>query len=119
VMIDADGKLVGFGISMPSLSAALQRSRGRLLPFGWLHLLLALRKAEVVDMYLVAVKPEFVSRGVIAILMTDLNRTAMEEGVKYAETNPELETNIQVQQLWKDYEKRQHKRRRVYLKKLA
>lgn len=119
IMIDADRKLVGFGISMPSLTEALQKSRGRLFPFGWLRLLLAFRKPEVVDMYLVAVKPEFVSRGVIAILMTDLNRSAMEEGIKYAETNPELETNIAVQQLWKDYDKRQHKRRRVYLKALA
>lgn len=119
VMVDTDDRLVGFGISMPSLTKALQRSRGRILPFGWLHLLMAFHKPKVMDMYLVAVKPEFVSRGVIAILMTDLNRSAMEEKLEFAETNPELETNFAVQQLWKDYEKRQHKRRRVYLKKFA
>jgi GNAT superfamily N-acetyltransferase len=70
-------------------------------------------------MYLVAVKPEYQSRGVIAVLMTALNRTAIEVGVEVSETNPELETNIEVHGIWKDYDKRQHKRRRVYLKKLA
>lgn len=117
IMIDADDKLVGFGISMPNLSAALRQCKGRLFPFGWYHLLKALKKPEVIDMYLVAVRPEYVSRGVIAILMTDLNRSAIEEQVVYAETNPELETNLAVQQIWKDYDKEQHKRRRVYLKK--
>jgi len=118
IMIDEHDKLVGFGIAMPSLSDALIKSRGRLFPLGWWHLLSALKKPSVIDMYLVAVRPEYQSRGVIAILMTDLNKSAMEEGVLYAETNPELESNFAVQQLWKDYERRQHKRRRVYLKKL-
>lgn len=118
VMVDTEGKLVGFGIAMPNLSDALRESRGRLFPLGWYRLLKALKKPEVIDMYLVAVRPEYQSRGVIAVLMTDLNRSAIEAGVKYAETNPELETNLAVQQLWKDYEKRQHRRRRVYLKTL-
>jgi len=100
------------------LSDALRLSRGRLFPLGWYRLLKALKKPEVIDMYLVAVRPEYQSRGVIAVLMTDLNRSAIEAGVKYAETNPELETNLAVQQLWKDYDKRQHRRRRVYLKSL-
>lgn len=119
VMVDAEDRLIGFGVSMPSLSAALQKARGRLFPLGWFHLLRALKHPEVVDMYLVAVKPEYQARGVIALIMSAINASAMENGVEYAETNPELETNIEVQGLWKDYEKRQHKRRRVYLKKLA
>lgn len=118
VMVDGEGKLIGFGISMPTLSDALRKTHGRLLPFGWMHILKALKKPDTIDMYLVAVRPEYKSRGVIAILMTDLNRTAVRDGVKYAESNPELETNLAVQQMWKDYERRQHKRRRVYLKKL-
>jgi GNAT superfamily N-acetyltransferase len=119
VIVDAQEKLIGFGISMPSLSRALQKAKGRLFPFGWLHLLLAFRHPKQADMYLVAVKPEYQSRGVIAVLMTALNRTAIEVGVEVSETNPELETNIEVHGIWKDYDKRQHKRRRVYLKKLA
>jgi hypothetical protein len=69
-------------------------------------------------MMLVAVRKEFVARGVVALIMTALNKSAIENGVKYAESNPELETNIAVHGMWKDYPKRQHKRRRVYLKKL-
>ncbi|HET7839114.1 MAG TPA: GNAT family N-acetyltransferase [Rectinemataceae bacterium] len=119
IVVDKDGKLIGFGITMPSLSKALQKSRGRLLPFGWLHLMLALRKPTVIDMYLIAVRPEYQSRGVVAFLMTSLNQAAIDAGVKVAESNPELETNVEVQSLWKGYEKRQHKRRRIYLKRLA
>jgi len=118
VMVDQEEKLVGFGISMPNLSGALRKSRGRLFPFGWVYFLRALRNPTVIDMYLVAVKREYQSRGVIAILMTELNRNAIAAGIEYAESNPELETNIMVQQLWKDYDKVQHKRRRVYLKSL-
>ena len=69
-------------------------------------------------MLLVAVRKEYLARGTIAILMTALNQSAIENGIKYSETNPELETNIAIQGLWKSYTKRQHKRRRVYLKKL-
>jgi GNAT superfamily N-acetyltransferase len=118
VLVDGNDKLIGFGISMPSLSRALQVSKGRLLPFGWAHLLLALRHPSVIDMYLIAVKPEYQARGVIAFVMTSLTQSAIEEGVQYAETNPELETNVEVQGVWKDYEHVQHKRRRVFLKKL-
>ncbi|HTX72075.1 MAG TPA: GCN5 family acetyltransferase, partial [Rectinemataceae bacterium] len=118
LLVDDKDKLIGFGISMPSLSKALQKSKGSLLPFGWLRLLLALRHPKVIDMYLVAVKPEYQARGVIAFMMTSLNQSAIEEGVQYAESNPELETNVEVQGLWKGYERTQHKRRRVYLKHL-
>jgi ribosomal protein S18 acetylase RimI-like enzyme len=118
IVVDKDGKLIGFGITMPSLSKALQKSKGRILPFGWLHLMLALRRPKVIDMYLIAVKPEYQSRGVVAFLMTSLNQSAIEAGVKIAESNPELETNVEVQGLWKGYDKRQHKRRRIYIKHL-
>jgi GNAT superfamily N-acetyltransferase len=119
VIVDAQDSLVGFAITIPSLSDALHRHRGRLFPFGWLSLLRALKNPEIVDMMLVAVRKEYVARGVVAILMTALNKSAIEEGVQYAETNPELETNIAVQSLWKGFPKRQHKRRRVYLKHLS
>ena len=64
-----------------------------------------------------AVKPEYQERGVVAIIMNALNKSAIEAGVKYSETNVELETNIKVQSMWKDYEKIQHKRRRAFIKK--
>jgi hypothetical protein len=116
VLIDENEKLIGFGVSMPSLSIAAQKAKGRLFPLGWLHILLALRKPEVIDMYIVAIKPEYQERGVIAIIMNSLNKSAIESGVKYSETNVELETNVKVHSLWKDYEKEQHKRRRAFIK---
>jgi GNAT superfamily N-acetyltransferase len=116
VLVDENQKLIGFGVAMPSLSLAAQKAGGRLFPFGWLHLLLALRHPEVIDMYIVAIKPEYQERGVIAIIMNALNKSAIDEGVKYSETNVELETNVKVHSLWKDYEKVQHKRRRAFVK---
>ncbi|MDA8411390.1 MAG: GCN5 family acetyltransferase [Treponema sp.] len=118
VLVDEEDRLVGFGIAMPSLSRALQRSRGRLLPLGWLHLLLALRKPEILDLYLVGVKKEWQSRGIVALLLSSINESAREAGIKFAESNPELEDNIAVQGLWNAHERTRHKRRRVYLKRL-
>jgi hypothetical protein len=118
VLVDAEGKLAGFAITVPNLSEPLNRHKGRLFPFGWISLLRALKNPTTIDMLLVAVRKEYVARGVVALLMTALNDSAIKAGIKYAETNPELETNLAVQNLWKDFPKRQHKRRRVYLKRL-
>jgi GNAT superfamily N-acetyltransferase len=118
IVVDKDDKLIAFGISMPSLSRALQKCHGRLVPFGWIPLLRALKHPKTIDMYLVAVRPEYKARGVIAFLMTSLAASCIEAGVVSAETNAELETNVEVQSIWKDFERRQHKRRRAYKKAL-
>jgi GNAT superfamily N-acetyltransferase len=118
VVLDGNGKMVAFGIVMPSLSRALQKSKGRLFPFGFLHLLQALRKNDRADLYLVAVKGEYQGKGVNAILMDRVYRMFIEMGIKKIETNPELEWNTNVQGQWKYYQKRQHKRRRCYIKKI-
>ncbi len=118
VAVDKDEKLVAFGISIPNLSRALQKGRGRLFPIGWYHLLRALRKPDTIDFLLIAVKPETAARGAIAFLMASLIDSCIEAGVKKAETSGELESNVEVQSLWNDFEHRQHKRRRAYVKKL-
>jgi ribosomal protein S18 acetylase RimI-like enzyme len=119
VVLDADGRMAAFGIVMPSLSRALQKSKGRLFPFGFLHLLRALRKNDRADLYLVAVKGEYQGKGVNAILMDRVYRMFVEMGIKKIETNPELEWNTDVQGQWKYYQKRQHKRRRAFIKHIA
>ncbi len=113
---NAAGELVAVGISMPSLSRALQQAKGRLLPFGWFYLLKALmwRKPRVLDLLLVAVKPEYQNKGVNALLFTDLIPVYQKMGFEYGETNPELETNDKVQSQWQYLETEQHKRRRCY-----
>lgn len=116
LVLDPDDRVVAFGVCMPSLSRALQKAHGRLLPFGWWHLLRALRNPRVLDFYLIAVSPEYQNRGVHVPLFTEITRACIRNGIEYAETAGELETNTKVQSLWKDYEVRQHKRRRVYVK---
>jgi ribosomal protein S18 acetylase RimI-like enzyme len=119
VILDQQGEMVAFGIVMPSLSRALQLAQGRMFPLGFLHLFKALRKNDRADMYLVAVKGEYQGKGVNAILMDHVHRLFIKMGIKYIETNPELETNSNVQGQWKYYEKRLHKRRRAFIKFLC
>ena len=116
VVENAAGELVAVGISMPSLSRALQRARGRLLPFGWFHLLRALRwrRPEALDLLLVAVRPDYQNKGVNALLFTDLIPVYQQLGFKYAESNPELEVNEKVQSQWQYFHTEQHKRRRCF-----
>ncbi len=119
LITDADDRLVAVGISMPSLSEALQKSHGRLLPFGWYYLLKALfmkRRAKVLDLLLVAVKPEYQNKGINALLFSDLIPVYQKLGFVYAESNPELEMNGKVQAQWDYFRTEQHKRRRAFIK---
>ena len=119
VVVDENDELVAVGISMPSLSKALRRARGRFLPLGWYHLLRAIRgHSDVVDLLLVAVKPEYQNKGVNALLFTDLIPGYIANGYKYAESNLELEGNERVQKQWEYFERRQHRRRRAWRKEL-
>lgn len=119
LVIDENDLLVGVGISMPSMSRALQKSRGKMLPFGWWHLLKGLKgKNDRVDLMLVAVRPEYQNKGVNALLFTDLIPKYIANGYKWAESNPEMETNAKVQGQWDYFKHRQHRRRRSYTKTL-
>lgn len=112
-------EMVAFGVALPSLSHALQKSHGQLFPLGFIYLLNALRKNERADLYLVAVKSEYRGSGANAILMNSMYEVFRKLGVKKIETNPELETNQLVQGQWKYFETRQHKRRRVFIKQIG
>lgn len=119
LVVDRNDRLVAVGISMPSMSRALQKSRGRMLPLGWWHLLKGLKgKNDRVDLLLVAVHPDYQNKGVNAILFQDLLPYYIAKGYRYAESNPEMETNAKVQRQWEAYNPRQHRRRRCYSKKL-
>jgi len=120
LITDQADNLIGVGISIPSLSKALQKAKGRLLPFGWFHLLKALfwDKAKIVDLLLVAVKPEYQNKGVNALLFSDLIPIYQKEGCIFAESNPELEMNGKVQAQWEYFNTIQHKRRRAFVKKI-
>lgn len=116
VILDREGQVAAFGITLPSLAKALQKAWGRLFPFGFIHLLRALRKNDTVEMLLIAVRPDLQGKGVNALLMHEFNKIYIRHNILKAETNPELETNSKVQAQWKFFDTRQHKRRRCYVK---
>lgn len=113
---DSQGNLVAVGISMGSLSTAMQKAHGRLFPFGWWHLLKALKikHAPMLDLLLVGVRPDYQDKGINALLFTDLIPIYQQMGFKYGESNPELEINHAVQNQWKYFDHKIHKRRRCY-----
>ena len=119
VIVDADEKLVGLGISMPAFSRALQKSGGKLFPFGWWHILKAMQgKTDTVDLMLIAISKEYLSKGVNALLFADLIPAYSKNGYQWAESNPELEDNANVQLQWQYFDYRQHRRRRAFKKSL-
>lgn len=119
IVKEEDDTIVGFGISLPNLSSAMRAAKGKLFPFGWFHLLKALKmKPKVVDLYLVGVLPEYQNKGVNALLFNDLIPIYQRLGVEYAESNPELETNSAVQAQWGYFKREHHKTRRAYVKTL-
>ncbi len=118
LVVDQEGKLAAFGVTMPSLSLALQKANGRLFPFGFFYLWRAMKRNTLGDLYLVAIRKDLQGKGVNAMFMHELTKTFIENGIEFAEANPQLEDNLPVQSLWKHYESRQHKRRRCYIKHL-
>ena len=116
-----DHKLIGVGITLPSLTRALQKCRkGRLFPFGWIHILRALKrhKTNVVDLLLVGILPEYRPKGANALLFYDLIPRYQKYGFEWGETHVEMETNEKVQGQWQYLERECHKRRRCYKKNI-
>ena len=115
---DEQGEMVALGVCAPSMAAAMQKSRGRFLPFGWIGVLKALTKNDTVDLFLIAVRPDLQGAGLNAIILDEMMKGARKMGIRYAETGPMLETNSKILAQWKMFDKEQHKRRRCYIKDL-
>ena len=112
---DTEGKIVAFGVMVPSLAKAFKKADGKMFPFGIVHMLKDLKfYNDTLEMYFVAVDPKHQMFGVPAILMSVLVRKCIENKVRYCETGPMLETNKAVHGMWRYFEKEQHKRRRCY-----
>ncbi len=111
-----EGELIAAGISIPSLSEALQKCNGEVLPFGWWHLMKAMfwKKPDTLDLLLIGVRQDYQNKGVNSLLFVDLFENYKKMGFKYAETNANLETNAKVQAMWHPFEKELHKRRWVF-----
>jgi hypothetical protein len=119
VVLDANERVVAFGITFPSFSKALQKNHGDLFPFGFIPVLRALKKNDRADLYLIGIRDEYLGKGVNAMVMAQIYRTFMKNGIKYVESNPNLELNNNILVMWKNFDTRQHKRRRVFVKHLA
>jgi len=117
--VNEDDEAVGFMIAMPSLSKGFQKAKGRLFPFGWFHILKALKNYEVLDFYLAGIKKSYRGQGIDLLMVLEVLQAALKKGVKYAESNPELETNKKIHAQWKYFNPTQHKRRRIYRKDIA
>jgi GNAT superfamily N-acetyltransferase len=117
---DKEGELIGFAVLVPSIAKALKKSNGKIFPFGLFRMLKALRgKNDTLEMFFVAIKPEHQSKGIPVILINEMIKVCIENGIKYCETGPELETNKNVQSMWRNFDDvRQHKRRRCWIKEI-
>lgn len=111
---DQSNKLIGFVIIMPSFTKALKRANGKLLPFGIFHLLKAKYFNNRASFYLIGVDPEYQNKGVIAILINEIQKLFNKKGITEVETNPELEENTSIHQLWKNYKHNLHKKRATF-----
>lgn len=119
VVYDKDDQIAGFGFTIPSLSLANKKNKGKLFPFGWIRMLGALKKYTTLDFYLIAVAPEHQNKGVTALIMEDAIETGIKKGVKFAETGPELELNLAIHSQWNSFEFIEHKRRRCFIKDIT
>jgi GNAT superfamily N-acetyltransferase len=119
IVLNDQDVMVGFLLSIPSLAKALQKARGRLFPFGFFHIMRALKKYDTLDFLMAGVKKEYRGKGIDLMMTIDVFRSALARGVRLAESNPELETNAKIQNEWKVVETRQHKRRRIYKKSIS
>ena len=115
-VVDEHDEVVGFGVSLPSLTKALRKCNGKLFPFGFLHLLLAIKKNDIIDMYINGVRPDYHGKGVNALYYNEMHRAYIKHGIKKAITNPQLEDNAKALTIWKNFNGRQHLTRRCWIK---
>ncbi len=118
IVVDEKDDVVALGIAMPSFTKALQKAKGRLFPFGWYYMLRSLAKNDLIDLYLMAVHPDYQNKGVNSIIFADIMPNSAKNGYKFAESNPELETNTRMSSQWASFEYVNHKKRRVYTKNI-
>lgn len=117
-VMNDQNEMIGFAISAPSMAEAIKKNNGHMFPFGFIDLLRALKKNDTLDLYLIAVRPDYQNKGINAVLMNGVLKGCHKMGIVKAETGPQLELNEKVQHQWSLFEHHNHKRRRCFVKKL-
>ncbi len=116
MVVDKNDQLIGFGLGFLSLSKAMQKAKGKMLPFGWFHLLKDMYYNDTIDLLLHAVHPDYHGKGVPAIFYENMTQACIDNGVTKAITSHILEDNKPSLQMFKNFKHRQHMRRRIYAK---
>lgn len=119
VILDQDEQVVCLGICFPSIARAVQKSGGHITPAAFVKLLRAIKHPKIIDLGLVAVRRDYLNRGIATAISAELMKMLREDGVEYAETNLNLEDNSAILNMWKRFKTEQHKRRRSFVKKLV
>ena len=117
-LLDENERVVAFGFAIPSISEAVQKSKGRLTPCGIIRLLREVNHTKRLDLGLIAVRKDYQNKGITAIILHYVFKLIRDEKLEYCETNLMLEDNLKIQQTWKNFDHIQHKRRRSYIKDL-
>ena len=117
-IVDSEGKLIAFSITMPSFTNVLKKINGKINLFNFFYLVNALRKNDRASFYLIGIHPEYQNKGITAIIFNEMQKLFNTRNISIVETNPELEENIAIQKLWKNYEHRLHKKRATFTKDL-
>jgi len=120
IVVNEKDEIVGVGVGMPNISEPLRKCKGKLFPFGWFHILKALKakKFKYFDLLLIAVRPDYQNKGVNSLFFYDQIKYFIQYGVEHSETTSILETNSKNQANWEYFENQQHKRRRAYIMEL-
>ncbi len=118
IILNEQEEVIAFAVSVPRLTEALQKANGRFFPFGFIHLLRAMRKPEELVFYLIGVRPDYQNKGVNAILLSELYDECIRHGIHTVQTCGELEHNSNVVTLMKNFDHRMNKRRRCFIKHL-
>jgi hypothetical protein len=116
IVLDSDEQVVGFGVALPSIAKAMQKAKGSLFPFGWMHILKALKQNDTIDLLLIAIEEKYKNKGVNAMIFDKFAKGITKNGIKFIESTRELEDNTSVQNLWRYLEHDLTKRARTYVK---
>ncbi len=116
IILDRDDKIAAFGFTLPSLSIALQKAKGKIFPFGFIYLLNAIRKNNKADLLLIAIREDFQGKGLNAVIMREGYRAYAKNNITIVEASHQLETNKKVLSQWERFDTRQHKKRRCFIK---
>jgi len=119
IVIDDKDDVIAFGVTIPDMTHALQKCKGRIFPFGFIHLYRALKKNNTIHMYLIGVRPDYQGRGALALVYSGLHKAYLKNGIVRATTHAQLENNLKAISIWKNYDSRIYARRRCWEKKFA